>query len=1147
MTMNRDDFTKRTKEILAKRVGYLCSNPMCRRLTTGPHSDPEKSVSIGTAAHVTAASKGGPRYNPNLSTIQRKSVSNGIWCCQTCGRFVDADDSKHTVETLLGWKADAESEADLSNSGLHIGKRFLSNLELLRLFHRSLESLRTFSNPNTWIARRLDTQILDLAKNGTNFLVAGSGSGKSVACSKWLSDHLKNHLSALVITHEIAAVSTSIEQAVRSAFSEMGQEISIDAAERLLYSAENPIRLVVEDINRAINPQAIIEKILRWNSEGNETWSLLCPVWPENLSLLEKDVKSRIENFLLLGERFSSEEGSAALCLKAQLAQKDLTTVEAEDISSLLNHDPLLIALYDFKDNPVPSQVIGSFISETLLRLQLSSSDALKFFLPQSLDKLAESMLMNSRLEISVDDVSNWFKSELNTLNAISKIAEDGQLLNLVFSGNRSKILFRHDRVRDWLLTKAILRMLQKEILPDALLGDPYFAEVFGMALCEPEATQDFAELLFKRNPLALFYALRIFRKSTTEVHFKICFLISQWITECAQIQSNRHARWAALSILADTDSSYILEIAPMLDTESYAGMLALLRNGNILGGLNLCQALEPAVTAPWRDRIISHAIQLYYDKFSEELKQHLQDSNLDSRKLIACLRFAGYLKNPELAPVIERFWAKDEKRIEHLQDYLWALSQCCGEHAERYLAPVCNEWGMLSDERNSTGSTARADVLHDCFSNAFAKEVPVNALSYFFTRAQQEDLDWYITNMLHAIDHPTVMEFLVNQFAKWVKEKRHMSAIFLRDRWKLALNGKRIMSAECRRFLKETWQGNQNKPEIRKQAFRLWAGQIDVRELPVLQSTFDRALADSVLSHRLILGDNTAIPSLIRKMKLKSWWAQYCWYVTSPQLTTELDKLLDKRAQGLKEDWHSVQDIDCFISSAMKHMPISEAETLLIKHWRHLRFCYRYLEAALFLATPKLIEQAKRVLTEDPDLIPLFQKVDFHSRHLYNGRKYPRSEEQIKALEPFYPFLDANEIADFGDECNEQGWLSTREKYLDQWLAKIEPTLGRRKCTNQLEASFFENLNKYDHRVEFWILDLYKAGIAWNQLKSKLAVWHQEKQSIHSLTLLANAIIHSGNRNDLQLLKAYETTPHIEATNIIEDTRFAVMRKSLV
>lgn len=46
--MARDDFTEATKKLLAKRVGYICSNPFCRRVTVGPQIGGEKTVNIHT-------------------------------------------------------------------------------------------------------------------------------------------------------------------------------------------------------------------------------------------------------------------------------------------------------------------------------------------------------------------------------------------------------------------------------------------------------------------------------------------------------------------------------------------------------------------------------------------------------------------------------------------------------------------------------------------------------------------------------------------------------------------------------------------------------------------------------------------------------------------------------------------------------------------------------------------------------------------------------------------------------------------------------------------------------------------------------------------------------------------------------------------
>jgi len=55
----RDDFSPSVKRLLAERSGYHCSNPSCRRLTSGPEKSYDGSVNLGVAAHIAAAAKGG--------------------------------------------------------------------------------------------------------------------------------------------------------------------------------------------------------------------------------------------------------------------------------------------------------------------------------------------------------------------------------------------------------------------------------------------------------------------------------------------------------------------------------------------------------------------------------------------------------------------------------------------------------------------------------------------------------------------------------------------------------------------------------------------------------------------------------------------------------------------------------------------------------------------------------------------------------------------------------------------------------------------------------------------------------------------------------------------------------------------------------
>ncbi len=106
----RDDFNDQTKIILRDRVGGLCSNPLCRIPTTGPHPNPHKRLSIGIAAHITAAAPGGPRYNENLTSDQRSSPENGIWLCSNCANLIDKNPDKYSIELLIDWKKQAETE-----------------------------------------------------------------------------------------------------------------------------------------------------------------------------------------------------------------------------------------------------------------------------------------------------------------------------------------------------------------------------------------------------------------------------------------------------------------------------------------------------------------------------------------------------------------------------------------------------------------------------------------------------------------------------------------------------------------------------------------------------------------------------------------------------------------------------------------------------------------------------------------------------------------------------------------------------------------------------------------------------------------------------------------------------------------------------
>jgi len=128
----RDDFTPKTKAVLAARANFRCSYPDCTTITCGPSSESSLAVTnIGVAAHICAAAPGGRRYEKNMSSDERSGIENGIWLCQTHATLIDRDEKTFTPEMLRDMKEKHEGkvqnqlynlpETDISNDLFMVG------------------------------------------------------------------------------------------------------------------------------------------------------------------------------------------------------------------------------------------------------------------------------------------------------------------------------------------------------------------------------------------------------------------------------------------------------------------------------------------------------------------------------------------------------------------------------------------------------------------------------------------------------------------------------------------------------------------------------------------------------------------------------------------------------------------------------------------------------------------------------------------------------------------------------------------------------------------------------------------------------------------------------------------------------------------
>jgi hypothetical protein len=116
--MTRPHFSPAVNRELRDRAGNRCSNPSCRRATSGPAKIGSGATNLGVASHVCAAMPGGPRYNPDQDESIRHSIDNGIWLCEICAAMIDKNDGAgFPVPLLMGWKGRAEESARAALEG----------------------------------------------------------------------------------------------------------------------------------------------------------------------------------------------------------------------------------------------------------------------------------------------------------------------------------------------------------------------------------------------------------------------------------------------------------------------------------------------------------------------------------------------------------------------------------------------------------------------------------------------------------------------------------------------------------------------------------------------------------------------------------------------------------------------------------------------------------------------------------------------------------------------------------------------------------------------------------------------------------------------------------------------------------------------
>ncbi len=258
---NRDEFLEPIKNLLARRVGYICSNPDCLQYTMGPEAGGVGFVNQGVAAHIAAAAQGNgaKRRDPTMSPEDRKHQKNGIWLCQTCAKHIDSDEQKFTVPLLHQWKEDAERQAVA-----RLGRRYSDGTQAV------LEALRAFSLELSQITSLGYNDASDIDKVRVELGIAAKADTAAFRTNAKLPPHVAQpHLTALDSPRsealELASVAVALEITDGSAILASpgtGKTTTILLLAELINAADRRVAVIVPLPEWASRSQTIFEYLV---------------------------------------------------------------------------------------------------------------------------------------------------------------------------------------------------------------------------------------------------------------------------------------------------------------------------------------------------------------------------------------------------------------------------------------------------------------------------------------------------------------------------------------------------------------------------------------------------------------------------------------------------------------------------------------------------------------------------------------------------------------------------------------------------------------------------------------------------------------------------------------------------------------------
>ena len=1016
-----------------------------------------------------------------------------------------------------------------------------------------------------WVSRSVDDTLEQLvASREINliFLIGKPGFGKSVAACRCLRKAITNGGTGLWLSAEILLDSPSIEHAVGAQLRKHFPALSPDQASRAFQVLEPHERLllVVDDVNRS-DPQPPLRKLLGWIREAESNSKehqlarqpvvAICPIWPRVWRGMASLIEKRLDVAKVHVDLMEMSEAIDLLGTGAKPDDPEFELAKAVRIARECNRDPFLLGMWNRMrtDSPSTSSSVRQGIIEEFIQIKTSELEErqhtrlLAGEYRGALVDLARHMIRVGSFSVPMEDIKLWFSEQQDDLDGIRELVHQAVIVEQRDDG---LVRFRHDRLLKHFATKALQGLL-KVSPEEETLSDPWFAEWIAEACLIERPSTDELRRIMASNPCCVIELLRKLQDPLDSFGELVLQFVLEDLSQSEHSLFSRGILYSDLCLaLLDASQSTVTRLRKQLPSSPML-LLAGLRNGFTEDGIAYC-ASQRGWCPTFSNGLLEYCLSdVRGTAVQETLVQGLSDTVTSGRLtqdgLIGALSLMGFLADPRLAETIRQCWNMASDKKDTLFYALWATLRCGADNNEAVARPFLTTWASLSDERTEAHSLSDRNDVGDALRLALSFHASSAIVKYLVNVAcETPGLRWAIQIAVSDIDDPDAVEFNLATLAEG-------DFMFDSIKWSPRI-GRRSLSDASRSRLRAIWDDASCSEKLRRYAFTWWshgATPCDLADLRLLSR--EDELAQSAIRLRAVLGDRSVIRELEALLQEDAW----NFNVASLVWANRFADIAHRHLRALASEKHAPFTPGCTHSElglleCLARIPPETSNSLLERNWAHLSLRPKFVELALYVGLPRLLEQVRGAFSKCPAGLHAVRHLKLHLGWQSSRHNAPAHVilDRVERLLPHVGELDERDVYTLAHECIALGQTSVLPK-LQRYLSdNMRPRMLPTDDDLLKEVDELADSPNDTWRVQFTVEDSVKRGDDPARLLRLIAKWLPRRSDTEGLAVGSEFLALIGRREDIAILDRWAgDTSSEDFTRVRSDALTRIQRRT--